>query len=236
MRKQYRAITLDLFGTVLIQDLGDEGFAEICSVCSMEPELGRSLIAAFETELREEFKTLLHRDTTQEKDFPTLLSLFDVTFRRLDQRFGADLDAERLAKCLLECLARAPVFPEALPILGQLEKEYPICFVSDADIDMVKSTLSLSGLDRFPAVISQEHRAYKISPNSPLFPKALEILGAKAEETIHAGDQASDVYGAHQAGLDCVYINRMGRDLPEGIPSPILEVPDLQAFADWLRG
>ncbi|MFH1738909.1 MAG: HAD hydrolase-like protein [bacterium] len=236
MRKRYRAITLDLFGTVLIQDLGDDGFAEICAVCSIEPDLARPLIRAFEAELREEFKLLLDRDTTQEEIFPTLRSMFELTFRRLSERFGADFDAANLTGCLMESLAQTSVFPETLPILEQLEKEYPICFVSDADIDMVKGTLSSNGLDRFPAVISEEHRAYKISPNSPLFPKALEILGAKAEETIHAGDQASDVYGAHQAGIDCVYINRKGKSLMEGIPSPVIEVPDLQGFVDWLRG
>lgn len=236
MRKTYKAITIDVYGTLLIQDLGFDGFQEVCSVCPMDRETVYSLGRAFEPELREQFKTLLDRDFTHEEPFPTLQSLFEATFRRLGLRYYLDLDTETLSQRLAHRLAKAPAFPEAGPVLEQLRRDYPICFVSDGDTTMVRGALSFNGLDRFPVVISEQLRAYKISPNTPLFRRALEILGTTAEETIHVGDQASDVYGAHQSGLDCVYVNRAGRSLPAGVPPPTLEVSDLQTFAAWLTG
>ncbi len=189
---------------------------------------------AFEPELRNQFKKLLTVDTTRSGQFPTLQSLFERTFQRLALRFNLRLSERALAQRLSYQLAHVPAYPESAPVLERLEKSYRICIVSDGDTAMVRRAISLNGLGRFPVVISEEHRAYKITPNTPLFKKALDLLGTSAEETIHIGDQASDVYGADQCGLDCVYLNRSGRPLPAGVPPPLLEVNSLRAFEAWL--
>ena len=234
MKKEYDGITLDLFGTLVVQELGSASFHDICDGFALDRESVLTLGTAFEPELRKDFRALLDRSIGDHEEFPTLESMFEAAFTRLSNRLQLEIDAAVLAERLIRKLGQAPAFAETEPVLQRLEQDYRLCIVSDGDIEMVRGALRCNGLDRFPAIISEEHRAYKITRKTPLFPRALEILGTSAERTLHVGDQASDVYGAHQCGLDCVRINRTGRPLPEGIPSPIAEVPDLESFIDWL--
>lgn len=234
MPNQYDALTLDLYGTLLVQDLGSESFHEVCVGFSLDSDTILALGQAFEPELREDFRALLHQTTPNPEEFSTLESLFQAAFGRLAARMKLEIDVAILAQRLIRKLGEAPAFPETKPVLERLERDYPICIVSDGDIEMVRGALTHNGLERFPAIISEEHRAYKITQKTPLFDRALEILGTTPDRTLHVGDQASDVYGAYQSGLDCVRINRTGTPIPEGIPEPIAEVPDLESFMVWL--
>ncbi len=234
MPKRYDALTLDLYGTLLVQDLGSESFHDVCAGFSLDSEVILALGQAFEPELREDFRALLHQTTPNREEFSTLESMFQTAFGRLAARMKLEIDVAILAQRLIRKLGEAPAFPETKPVLERLERDYPICIVSDGDIEMVRGALAYNGLERFPAIISEEHRAYKITRKTPLFERALEILGTSPDRTLHVGDQASDVYGAYQSGLDCVRINRTGTPIPEGIPEPIAEVLDLESFMLWL--
>ncbi len=62
-------------------------------------------------------------------------------------------------------------------------------------------------------VTSESARAYK--PRSEIFQYAFERNGLTPESVVHIGDSySSDVVGAHQCGIDAVWVNRRKRSPP----------------------
>lgn len=64
----------------------------------------------------------------------------------------------------------------------------------------------------------KDARAYK--PRAELFNLALKKCGFSADEVIHIGDSiSSDVKGASSIGIKPLWLNRFGKELPEGVES-----------------
>ena len=121
----------------------------------------------------------------------------------------------------ITALGQMEVLPGTVEFLEWADRRYPICLVTDGDEGMVYSVLRRNGLFRWPVVVSEAFRGYKCSLNSPLFPEALRILGTTAEETLHVGDQFSDIFGAKRAGLPVAHLDAKGG-------KPQEEEPDLR--------
>ena len=72
---------------------------------------------------------------------------------------------------------------------------------------------------------SEDARAYK--PRKELFELALRKTGLRADQVVHIGDSiSSDVQGASQVGISAIWVNRGGREVPEGVTavSNLLEI------------
>ena len=51
-----------------------------------------------------------------------------------------------------------------------------------------------------------------------MFEYALKAIGLKPEQVVHIGDSlSSDVKGAMTVGIDTIWINRGGRQVPKGV-------------------
>ena len=65
---------------------------------------------------------------------------------------------------------------------------------------------------------SEDARSYK--PRKELFELALKGSGLAADEVIHIGDSmSSDVKGAGALGIRTLWLNRFGKEVPEGVVS-----------------
>ena len=65
---------------------------------------------------------------------------------------------------------------------------------------------------------SEDAKSYK--PRKELFELALNNTGLSAEQVVHIGDSLSnDVQGASSVGIDAIWVNRSGRDVPNGVIS-----------------
>jgi 2-haloacid dehalogenase/putative hydrolase of the HAD superfamily len=65
-------------------------------------------------------------------------------------------------------------------------------------------------------ITSEDVRSYK--PRPELFQEALRRYNMLPDEVIHIGDSiVSDVYGAQEAGIDAVWLNRKGKTKPVDI-------------------
>jgi len=78
---------------------------------------------------------------------------------------------------------------------------------------------------------SEDAKSYK--PRKELFEMALASTGLKSEQVIHIGDSlSSDVKGAGALGIKTLWVNRSGKEIPEGVTSVgnLLEILDKVEF------
>lgn len=78
---------------------------------------------------------------------------------------------------------------------------------------------------------SEDAKSYK--PRKELFELALNTVGVSAEEVVHIGDSlGSDVKGASALGINTIWINRSGKEVPKGVISVenLMEVYDTEFF------
>jgi len=84
---------------------------------------------------------------------------------------------------------------------------------------------------RFAFVVHAE-RVGELKPAAAPFLHAAELAGGRRERWVHVGDDLdTDVAGAQACGMKAVWINRTGRELPEGY-APDAELPSLEGLAE----
>jgi FMN hydrolase / 5-amino-6-(5-phospho-D-ribitylamino)uracil phosphatase len=84
---------------------------------------------------------------------------------------------------------------------------------------------------RFAFVVHAE-RVGELKPAAAPFLHATELAGGQPERWVHVGDDLdTDIAGAQACGMKAVWINRSGRELPEGY-APDAELPSLDGLAE----
>ncbi|MEA2220669.1 MAG: hypothetical protein QOJ35_3295 [Solirubrobacteraceae bacterium] len=147
-------------------------------------------------------------------------------------RAGADLaalTAQRLLDALLAAL-RFRAYPDVPDALRALRAAgHRLVVVSNWDVslhDMLRETGLAPLVDG--ALSSAEAGAAK--PDARIFAHALELVGARAEGGLHAGDSLEhDVAGARAAGLRPVLVARGGR--PPAVPADVAVIASLSQLA-----
>lgn len=159
---------------------------------------------------------------------------WEITFAAHD----LDGDAGRAADFTRDGLSAAPAYPEAQQAVERLTASgYTVSLLSNADNDFLDGALAQTKLE-FACVQSSEGlRVYK--PNRAIFLAHCEHLGVEPSTVLYVGDSLpTDVRGAQGAGLRTAWIKRTerDRDLPEGTPTPDVEVSELTELCDLLKG
>lgn len=96
------------------------------------------------------------------------------------------------------------LYEDVLPTLNSLKKKYTLGILSNGN-----SYPELCGLDEMFqfTVFSQEYGIEK--PDSLIFEVALKEANCTKQQIIHIGDSLeSDIAGANNAGIQCVWLNR----------------------------
>ena len=112
------------------------------------------------------------------------------------------------------------LFPETHSALVSLRKHHTLVAVTNGNANLERIGIR----DLFDGVVSAA-LAGAAKPARPIFDMAVEVGGASAEQTLHVGDHPFyDVKGAHDAGLNAVWVNRNGDAWPQEYPAPDGEV------------
>ena len=100
------------------------------------------------------------------------------------------------------------LYADVEPVLDILSAEYTLVAVSDGNAD-----ISLTGVDRwFDDAVSAAEVGHQ-KPHPLVFETAMSRAGADPDETVHIGDdQHRDIFGACEAGIRAVWINRSDSD------------------------
>jgi 2-haloalkanoic acid dehalogenase type II len=97
-------------------------------------------------------------------------------------------------------------YEDTLPSLNALGKRYKLGILSNGN--SYPERCGLGGVFQF-TVFSQDHCVEK--PDPRIFRIVLERAGCSKDELLHVGDSLeSDVKGAFEAGVKCVWLNRQG--------------------------
>lgn len=148
--------------------------------------------------------------------FQTQRALEEESLRRTLVKFGSDLDAKELGKLMFAHWMKPPIFPDAKPFFEKCP--IPVYIVSNIDRADVMQAIEFHGLEPAGVFTSEDAKAYK--PRKELFELALRDTGLSPEEVVHIGDSvSSDVRGAGALGIKALWLNRFGKEVPDGVES-----------------
>lgn len=218
-----KAIFIDFYGTVVHED------GEVIKQVSQEifdtgrvndkSEIGsywwNEFQTAFISAYGESFKT------QRELEYQSL----DKTIHY----FNSSADAESLSNLMFEHWVKPPIFEESKQFFEI--SPVPIYIVSNIDRDDILQAIKFHGLEPNGVFTSEDAKSYK--PRKELFEFALNSIGLSAEQVVHIGDSlSSDVKGASSVGINTIWINRSGREIPEGVIAVgnLLEVYNTNLF------
>ncbi|HTX43530.1 MAG TPA: HAD family hydrolase [Methanocella sp.] len=118
------------------------------------------------------------------------------------------------------------LYPTVKPALEQMQKNYRLGIVSNAQEAFTMPELGLYGLDRyFEAIVLSSQVGVK-KPGSRIFARALSDLNVKPSDVVMVGnDMAADMMGASKLGMRTIYIqqkNKSGRSVTGVTPDAVV--------------
>jgi 2-haloalkanoic acid dehalogenase type II len=153
------------------------------------------------------------------------------TALRVATGLGWPLVPER-AGFLAESLPGWPVFADTRPALERLKARYGLAVLSNIDDDLLQATVRRIGVEFDWTVTAQQVCSYK--PGHAHFQEALERLDGDRGRLLHvAQSKFHDIRPCKEVGIDCVWVNRQGERLDEGL-EPVHVVGDLAELVQWL--
>lgn len=203
-----QAVFIDFYGTVVYEDgaVIKELTREISETGSKENPavIGtywwKEFQSAFTDSFGENFR--LQRELELE------------SLKKTVRYFHSSADPERLSRQMFAYWMAPPIFDESKSFFTMCP--VPVYVVSNIDRADVVAAIEFHGLKPNGIFTSEDARAYK--PRKELFELALRETGLRAGQVVHIGDSlSSDVQGADQVGISAIWVNRGGREVPEGV-------------------
>lgn len=218
-----KAIFIDFYGTVVHED------GEVIKQISQEifdtgKVNNKSEIGAY---WWNEFQTAFI--SAYGENFQTQRELEYQSLDKTIKYFNSSADAESLSNLMFEHWVKPPIFEESKQFFEI--SPVPIYIVSNIDRDDILQAIKFHGLKPDGVFTSEDAKSYK--PRKELFEFALNSTGLSAEKVVHIGDSlSSDVKGALSASINTIWINRSGREIPEGVIAArnLLEVYNTDLF------
>ncbi len=162
-------------------------------------------------------------------DFKTQRELEYQSLSKTIQYFNSSADAELLSNLMFEHWIKPPIFKESKQFFEVCP--VPVYIVSNIDRDDILKAIEFHGLKPAGVFTSEDAKSYK--PRKELFEFALKSTGLSAGQVVHIGDSlSSDIKGASSVGINAIWINRSGREIPEGVNGVenLLQVYDTDYF------
>ncbi len=202
------AIFLDFYGTVVFED--GENIRKISQIIYETGEVND--ISEIGTYWWNEFYNLFVN--AYGESFRTQRDIEYQSLARTIEHFKSSADAVKLSDMMFEYWRKPPIFEEAKLFFEKCP--VPIYIVSNIDNKDILDAVEFHDLKPNAIFTSEDAKSYK--PRKELFEYALEATGLKTEQVVHIGDSlSSDVKGASAVGIDTIWINRGGRQVPNGI-------------------
>ncbi len=148
--------------------------------------------------------------------FETQRALEEKSLEHTLAKFRSTADAKELSNLMFEHWVKPPIFEDSKEFFEK--SPLPIYIVSNIDTDDINRAIEYHNLKPAGIFTSEDAGAYK--PRKELFELALKKTGLAPEEVIHIGDSiSSDVKGASALGIHTLWLNRFGKEVPDGVKS-----------------
>ena len=146
--------------------------------------------------------------------FETQRVLEEKSLEHTLAKFCSTANAKELSDYMFAHWIEPPIFEESKKFFAS--SPIPIYIVSNIDTADILKAIEYHNLTPTGVFTSEDARAYK--PRKELFELALRSTGLKADEVIHIGDSiSSDVKGASSVSIRALWLNRFGKEIPEGV-------------------
>lgn len=229
---EIKAVIFDMYQT-LVQDPRGQWRNSFKSIIE-EQELDTTAEALWQGwhESEERFRD---RRTDPSLPFQSYFDAWAGGFRSAFESMGLAGDAEAATRRFFADLSRRQPFPETHQALRELQAEYRVSVLSNADDGFLLPNLELLDFE-FETVLSSEMaRSYK--PQPELFLEMLRRLSLSPGEAVYVGDRHyEDVHGASRVGINAVWIDRNDRGLREDLPPPTYTVATLLELPALIEG
>jgi FMN hydrolase / 5-amino-6-(5-phospho-D-ribitylamino)uracil phosphatase len=124
------------------------------------------------------------------------------------------------------------LYEDVLPGLDRLKRRYRLFTASNGNADLEQIGLA----HYFERSIAARHVG-ALKPDPRVFLKVIEGTDLVANELLYVGDDpAIDVVGARCAGMNPIWIDRVGIAWPQELDPPLHTVASLMDLALWLEG
>lgn len=228
---RYDTVFLDVDGTLLWIDVDVPGYVEDLAPYSTN---GPLTVERTTGPVWEGMREHIHGNI----NYPTAEKLED--FKRQNQRRTAevlelDIPPEVLGDVSKRRISFRP-YPESERVLRKLrELAVGVYVVSNWDVQLEEVLESLGWTHYFGGIVASAAVGVE-KPDSGIFEEALRLSGARRERAVHVGnDPIVDVGGAASCGIDAVFVNRSGEEVPEAVEA-VAVMPDLSTLPAWIGG
>jgi FMN hydrolase / 5-amino-6-(5-phospho-D-ribitylamino)uracil phosphatase len=152
-------------------------------------------------------------------------------FRQLSDETGYDYQwIEEGFKVFHDARQKVTFYEDVLPALEKLKQKFTLVALTNGNAVIDKVGLG----DYFELQISAADVS-AAKPNPAMFIEAIKRIGVSAGGFLHIGDHANhDIYGARNAGIRSVWVNRKKEVWPEEGFSADFEVNDLSGVVELL--
>lgn len=226
--RAYDTVFLDVDGTLLWVDLDVEGYVrDLTPYSTNDPLTVERAAGPVWAGMKEHISQNIHYRTKEHLD----------RFKRRNQQRAAEiLELDAPPDLLAEVSERRISFnpyPESEMVMEELrDMGLKLYVVSNWDVLLEEVLEELGWMGYFDGVISSAAVGVE-KPETGIFEEALRISGASRSRTVHIGnDPEADVRGAAQSGLDIVFVNRGGYEVPDEAPVTIADLGQLPTLLE----
>lgn len=146
--------------------------------------------------------------------FETQRALEEKSLVHTLEEFSSNANAKELSEMMFAHWVKPPIFEDSHAFFEK--SPLPIYVVSNIDRSDVLDAIAYHGLHPAGVFTSEDAKSYK--PRKELFELALYETGLRPDEVIHIGDSiSSDVKGAGALGIKALWLNRFGKEVPDGV-------------------
>lgn len=153
-------------------------------------------------------------------------------FRELADECGYDHDwVDEAFRVFHAARQKVSLYEDVIPALNQLRQSFKLVALTNGNAEISRVGLA----DYFELQISAAD-VKQAKPDPAMFIAAMDHLQVGPEQTVHIGDHAiHDIYGAHNAGIFSIWVNRLQQDWQESEFQADFEVTDLQQVPTLLN-
>lgn len=149
----------------------------------------------------------------------------------LDFKVADEALAKQMAAQFLEILPfKKKLFPYTIEILDYLKnKDYRLHLITNGFEVVQHAKLTSSNIQNYFDQIITSELSNSLKPNKEIFEFALQAAKAKTSESIMIGDNPdADITGALNAGIDTVFVNHTGIEIPQVATYTIRHLKELE--------
>ncbi len=227
---QTKALTFDLFGTVL--DLGGSLTPFIADwLKDKKPDVSPDEFWKF---WRYRQRIEQYQDNIVEMGHSGYRPVARRALVYVSQSYGIQASTQQIDKLMGGWQELKP-FPEVLAAMKRLSSRFKLVALSNGEPGFLDHLVNNQIQWKFDAVISVQ-TVGKFKPNPGVYRKAASILGLEVGQCLMVSANSFDVMGARMCGLRGAFVNRYKLPYEDSPFEPDLTVADFTALANELVG